>query len=131
MDNWGEINAIDDIAQEVTKVSRRKKLLTTGQYNAIGNELIAASIPLSAEDCDCLCALVEAIAAESAQQEYMVEVNDGYHWRLLLRHSDKHVQIVEGTVDAPKAAKKLETYIENILESQHYLGDVHLFGARR
>ena len=60
----------------------------------------------------------------------MVEVNDGYHWRLLLRYSDKHVRILEGTVAAPNAAKELENCIENLLENQHNMGDVHLFGAR-
>ena len=60
----------------------------------------------------------------------MVEVNDGYYWRLLLRHSDKHVHILEGTVDAPNAAKELENYIEKLLENQHNMGEVHLFGAR-
>lgn len=128
--NWGEIHAIDDIALEITKVSLRKKLLTIGQYNAIGNGLLSTTIPLANEICDHLFALVKAVADEASQQDYMVEVNDGYYWRLLLRHSDKHVRILEGTVDAPDAAKELENYIEKLLENQHYMGDVHLFGAR-
>ena len=45
--NWGEIHAIDDIAIEITKVSLRKKLLTIGQYNAIGNGLLSTTIPLN------------------------------------------------------------------------------------
>ena len=128
--NWGEIHAIDDIAIEITKVSRRKKLLTIGQCNAIGNDLLSTAIPLTNETCDHLFALVKAVADEASQQNYMIEVNDGYHWRLLLRHSDKHVRILEGTVAAPNAAKELENYIENLLENQHNMDDVHLFGAR-
>ncbi len=128
--NWGEIHAIDDIAIEITKVSRRKKLLTIGQCDAIGNDLLSTAIPLTYEICDHLFSLVETVAAEASQQDYMVEVNDGYYWRLLLRHSDKHVHILEGTVDAPNAAKELENYIEKLLENQHNMGEVHLFGAR-
>ena len=65
--NWGEIHAIDDIAIEITKVSLRKKLLTIGQYNAIGNGLLSTTIPLTNEICDHLFVLVKAVADEASQ----------------------------------------------------------------
>jgi len=49
--NWGEITPVYDVATETTKVFRRKKLLTTGQHNGIGNAFITTSISLSQEKC--------------------------------------------------------------------------------
>lgn len=128
--NWNEIRCVYDLATEITKVYRRKRLLTTGQYNAVGNPFITKSLVLSNEDCDRIFTLVESIVAEAENHSYLEPVDDGYYWRLLIRYSDKHVQIIEGTVAAPATAKELEEVIEQLLRVQVYKGDVHLFGAR-
>ena len=59
--NWGEITPVYHVATETTKVFRRKRLLTTGQYNDIGNAFITASISLSQEKCDYLFSLIDTI----------------------------------------------------------------------
>ena len=126
--NWGVIHCVYDLATEITNVYRRKKLLTIGQYNAIGNAFITESLPLCNEDCDRIFTLIESIIAEVANHNYMQPVDDGYHWRLLIRYSDKHVQIIEGTIIAPNAAYELELAIRDILHSELYRGKPQLFG---
>lgn len=128
--SWGLHHCVYDIEKEITKVYRRRKLLTTSQFNAIGNALITASVSLSDKATDKLFSLIESFVSEAANQNYMLPVCDGYHWRLLIRHSDKHVQVIEGTTVTPVAAKELEEVIEELLRVYHYMGDVLLFGAR-
>ena len=126
--NWGEITPVYHVATETTKVFRRKKLLTTGQHNGIGNAFITASISLSQEKCDYLFSLIDTIVSEASGKDYMQKICDGYYWRLLTRHSDKHVQIIEGTTIAPNTAYELELAIRDILHSEAYMGRPHLFG---
>lgn len=126
--NYETIHCVYDLATEITKVSRRKRLLTTGQYNAIGNAFITESVVLTNEDCIRLFSLVEAIVAEAKNHDYMEPVDDGYHWRLIIRHSDMHVHLIEGTTTTPNAAHELELMIRDLLHAHIYRGYPHLFG---
>lgn len=55
------------------------------------------------------------IMIDSWGNDYSVDVFDGYHWTIKIRHSDNSVKKIEGTVQPPPKEKKLEIFIKEMI----------------
>lgn len=48
-------------------------------------------------------------------QDYSLDVCDGYHWTIKVRYSDRSIKKIEGTMEPPPGGEKLERQINKII----------------
>jgi len=63
--------------------------------------------------------LDESLPALTEKRDYSVPVCDGSCWRLKLRHSDRTITQIKGTVEYPPNGKRLEREMLQLCEAAH------------
>ena len=122
----------DSIVHQVTSVYRNKKQIIYRGYNAISKEPQETfTAPMDATQCEALFSLLEkAESANDFDHDFVVRVCDGWAWDMRLRHSDKSITLVEGTVEYPTHGEEIEKYIRTALDQALILNEPMIFGCR-
>ena len=122
----------DFIVHQVVTVYRRQNQIKLRGYNAICKyPQQAFDIPMESTQCEALFGLLErAEASGDFDQDFIVEVCDGSAWDMRLRHSDKHITLISGTVVYPAYGEEIENYIRTAIDQAHIPIDPMIFGCR-
>lgn len=107
-ENWGLCSG-DDICSTKLIVSKNKRSIVYEEFNG-RNECIAKQEGTfeSMYGDRFFWILDESFPLLSEKADYSVPVCDGFCWRLKLRHSDRTITKINGTVEYPPNGKRIE-----------------------
>ena len=122
--SWG-LCRFEDIIRHKLILYRRgriKHLL----YNGLSDSPIQEhSHAINAEEMEAFFErLVSEYKVQDWEPDYSVDVCDGMHWEIMIRHSDHTIRKIKGTVEPPPRGKKLR---EDIYKLADYVVEPWLF----
>lgn len=119
------------IVHQVISVYRNKKQITYNGFNGISQEPKETfSVPLDAAQSEALFSLLESAECNGDfQKDFIEEVCDGSAWIMRLRHSDRRITVIRGTVYYPTHGEEIEQYIRTAFDAACLLTDPTIFGC--
>ena len=118
-----------DVAKEITSLYRQNNLLKTGQYNALDYPFVIAEIPLTDDETEAVFHMAGEALSESAGKDYCTDMLDGSFWQLIVTYNNMQKKAIKGTVKAPLAAMRLQSWLKEKLVSNGYKGNPQLLGC--
>ena len=67
--------------------------------------------------------------SESAGKDFCTDMLDGSFWQLIVTYNNMQKKAIKGTVTAPLAALRLQSWLKEKLVSNGYKGDPQLLGC--
>lgn len=104
----------DEIIKHVTSVYREGRLRHQ-LFNGMQKEpIIDREYKVNKGDCEKFFVFLDFV--EDWDSDYSVEVCDGYYWVCYIRHSDKSVKVVRGTVEGPPQGEEIVEKIKSLVD---------------
>lgn len=105
----------DEATKHITAVFRTGKIKHQ-IYNRIEKTPLYVNVyKAEKQRCEDLFVFLEKVV-EEWENNYSVEVCDGYYWDCYLRYSDRSVRVIKGTVQPPPDGEEIERKIIKLVE---------------
>lgn len=119
----------EDIVREKTTLYLRKKSIKVSKYNGFDEKVEERTYNVLKKDMDSFFEFINRLDSNNEwESDYMVQVCDGSRWEMRLRHCDNTIKLIEGAVEKPVNADKIEKMIINMLNKSMCFDEPILFG---